>query len=94
MNPADSQQPIQASVIPFQRRNGQIEFCLITTRKRNWIFPKGIIDPGETMEQTAAKEALEEAGTRDPDLSSFYDGSLPSRRRLGRGVASAAVGYG
>jgi phosphohistidine phosphatase len=63
MNPADSQQPIlQASVVPYQRRNGQIAFSLINTRKGNWIFPKGIIDPGETVEETAAKEALEEAG--------------------------------
>jgi 8-oxo-dGTP pyrophosphatase MutT (NUDIX family) len=63
MIPAESRQPIlQASVIPFQRRHGRIAFCLITTRKGNWIFPKGIIDPGETLEQAATKEALEEAG--------------------------------
>lgn len=63
MIPADSHQPIaQASVIPFQRRNGQTAFCLISTRKGNWIFPKGIIDPGETVQETATKEAAEEAG--------------------------------
>ena len=40
-----------------------MEFCLITSlKKQQWIFPKGIIDPGETCEETALKEALEEAG--------------------------------
>jgi phosphohistidine phosphatase len=76
MMPEVSPEPIfQASVIPFQRRNGQLEFCLITTRKGNWIFPKGIIDPGETIQQTAIKEALEEAGIRgrilDPPLGGY-----------------------
>ena len=33
-------------------------------KKRRWIFPKGIIDPGETYQESALKEALEEAGLR------------------------------
>jgi 8-oxo-dGTP pyrophosphatase MutT (NUDIX family) len=38
---------------------------LLVTGKRNpqhWIFPKGHIDPGETAEQAARREAREEAG--------------------------------
>jgi 8-oxo-dGTP pyrophosphatase MutT (NUDIX family) len=55
----------QASVLPFRYRQGQLEFCLITsTGKRRWSFPKGVIDPGETPVQTALKEAAEEAGLR------------------------------
>lgn len=53
---------LQASAIPFRWRRGRLEFCLITTSRGNWIFPKGIVDPGETDEQTALKEAFEEAG--------------------------------
>lgn len=54
---------LQASAIPFRWRDGQLEFCLITTvRKGRWSFPKGIIDPGETHVDTALKEAYEEAG--------------------------------
>jgi 8-oxo-dGTP pyrophosphatase MutT (NUDIX family) len=53
---------LQATAIPFRRRREQIEFCLITTRRGKWIFPKGIVDPGENEEQTALKEAFEEAG--------------------------------
>jgi len=53
----------QASAVPYRIRNDRVEFCLITSiEKRRWGFPKGIIDPGETPEETARKEAEEEAG--------------------------------
>ncbi len=53
----------QASALPYRYREGQLEFCLITsTGKRRWCFPKGIIDPGESAAETALKEAEEEAG--------------------------------
>lgn len=52
----------QASAIPFRIRAGAPEYLLITSRKGNWIFPKGIIDPGETARETALKESREEAG--------------------------------
>jgi len=55
----------QAGVLPFRYRQGELEFCLITSSgKRHWSFPKGAIDPGETPAQTALKEAAEEAGLR------------------------------
>ncbi len=53
----------QACVIRIQKHDERIEFCLITSlNRKRWIFPKGIINPGETLEETALKEALEEAG--------------------------------
>jgi len=52
----------QSGVVPCRFRKQKAEFCLITSRKGRWGFPKGIIDPGETAEQTALKEACEEAG--------------------------------
>lgn len=55
----------QACAIPFRWNRDQLEICLITSlRKQRWIVPKGIIDPGETHEETALKEAFEEAGIR------------------------------
>jgi phosphohistidine phosphatase len=53
---------LQAGAIPFRQANNGIEFLLITSMGGNWIFPKGIVDPGETPAQTAAKECREEAG--------------------------------
>lgn len=53
----------QASVVPFRRVAGELEFCLITSRRTGrWGFPKGTIERGESLEQAALKEALEEAG--------------------------------
>ena len=62
-NPDKPETIQQASAIPFRRQDDETQFCLITSiRKGNWGFPKGIIDPGETAEETALKEAEEEAG--------------------------------
>ena len=53
----------QASAVPFRWRGTRVEFCLITSiHKGRWGFPKGIIDPGESVVETALKEAHEEAG--------------------------------
>ncbi len=57
-------EPIQqASAIPYRWNGERLEFCLITSmRSKRWIFPKGVIDPGETFAETALKESYEEAG--------------------------------
>lgn len=55
---------IQAGAIPFRPRGDDWEFLLVTSQRGNWIFPKGIVEPGETPEETAAKECREEAGIR------------------------------
>lgn len=62
----NGQHPIsQACAIPFRLREGQPEFCLITSvRKGRWVFPKGIVESGETPMETALKEAREEAGVQ------------------------------
>ncbi len=53
----------QACVIPFRKRNDEIEIMLITSKnKKNWILPKGIVERGDTHILAAEKEALEEAG--------------------------------
>lgn len=52
----------QAGAVPYCFREGRLELCLITNRRGQWGFPKGIIDPGETPEETALKESEEEAG--------------------------------
>jgi phosphohistidine phosphatase len=55
----------QSGVIPYRVRKGNLEILLITSRKeRRWIIPKGIIEPDYSARNSAAKEALEEAGIK------------------------------
>ncbi|SFV30548.1 Predicted NTP pyrophosphohydrolase, NUDIX family [Devosia crocina] len=53
----------QAGALPYAVVEGRLAFLLITTRKTGrWIFPKGRIEPDMTPWDSAAMEALEEAG--------------------------------
>jgi phosphohistidine phosphatase SixA len=66
----------QSAVLPYRRRYGDLEVLLITSRgKGRWILPKGIVEPGLTAAESAAKEALEEAGVEgimaDAPLGSY-----------------------
>jgi phosphohistidine phosphatase len=55
----------QSAVIPFRRAGDRVEILLITSRKkRRWVIPKGVKEPELTPAESAAKEALEEAGIR------------------------------
>ena len=56
-------EPQQAAAVPFRRRGGEVEICLITTvNTGRWTIPKGFIDSGDTAAETALREAREEAG--------------------------------
>jgi diadenosine hexaphosphate hydrolase (ATP-forming) len=42
--------------------NDQDEVLLIRDRLGYWVFPKGHLDPGETLEEAAVREVAEETG--------------------------------
>ncbi|MEA3292414.1 MAG: histidine phosphatase family protein [Pseudomonadota bacterium] len=53
----------QSSVAPYRIRGNKMEILLISSSKRkHWVIPKGIKEPGLTPQASAAREALEEAG--------------------------------
>lgn len=53
----------QSAVIPYLLDKGKTRVVLITSSSlKNWVIPKGLIEPGMTPEDSAAKEAFEEAG--------------------------------
>jgi phosphohistidine phosphatase len=55
----------QSAVIPYRYNGKKLEVLLITSRKRKrWIVPKGIIEPSLTPQESALKEAIEEAGIK------------------------------
>ena len=54
---------VQSAVIPYRKHNDDIEILLITSRKkRRWVIPKGVKEPDLSPLDSAAQEALEEAG--------------------------------
>ncbi len=53
----------QSAVIPFREQGENMEVLMITSRKRKrWVLPKGVKEPDLSPQDSAAKEALEEAG--------------------------------
>lgn len=52
----------QVAAICYRMRKRGIKFLLVQTRGGRWIFPKGGVEPGLTLAQSAALEAFEEAG--------------------------------
>ncbi len=53
----------QSSVIPYRITNGQLEILIISSsNSKHWVVPKGIADPGCSLQESANKEAWEEAG--------------------------------
>lgn len=55
----------QSAVMPYRRDNSDLEVLLVTSRKgKRWVLPKGVVERGMTAEDSALKEALEEAGIR------------------------------
>lgn len=54
---------VQSAALPYRRVGGRIEVLLITSsNQKRWIIPKGHREPFMSLEDSAAKEAWEEAG--------------------------------
>lgn len=52
----------QVAAVCYRVGKRRIEFLLVQTRGGRWIFPKGGVEAGLTQAQSAALEAMEEAG--------------------------------
>ncbi len=53
----------QSSVIPYRVDDGQLQILVIrSSQDKHWVVPKGIADPGHSLQDSARKEAWEEAG--------------------------------
>ena len=55
---------VQGGAIVFRPDRAGIQILLVTARRdsTHWIFPKGHVEPGESLETTALREAHEEVG--------------------------------
>jgi len=49
-----------AGIITYKTDNDHIEYLLLHYRDGHWDFPKGKMEPGETKQETAHRELMEE----------------------------------
>ncbi len=62
--------------VVFRMISGEVRYLLIKNkRSANWGFPKGHIERGETKEETARREVLEETGIRIQIIPGFISKS-------------------
>lgn len=67
--------------VVFRKINDEYRFLLIKNRRsNNWGFPKGHMEKGETREQTAIREVLEETGVHIKIYKNF---SYESQYKIG-----------
>ena len=72
---ADRSAGIQYGVLPWRRRDAEIQVMLLTSREtRRWVIPKGWPMEGLSPADCAAQEAFEEGGIRGPvaDIAGEY----------------------
>ena len=54
-----------AGAVIFRKENKKIYYLLLHYQAGHWDFPKGIIEKGEKIEETAKREIREETGIED-----------------------------
>jgi phosphohistidine phosphatase len=53
----------QSAIIPYRFNRERLEILIVrSSSNKHWVIPKGIADPGHSLQDSAAKEAWEEAG--------------------------------
>lgn len=60
-----------AGAIVFRKEKGKIFYLLLHYKMGHWGFPKGIIEKGEKLKETAKREIKEETGIEEIE---FIDG--------------------
>ena len=59
------EEAVSAGAILFRDTRSEREYLLLKSRPGDWEFPKGGVEPGEELQQTAIREVEEEAGIED-----------------------------
>ena len=73
--------PVQVAAVCYRVRGATVEFLLVNTSAGKWTFPKGRIDRDLSGSESAAREALEEAGALGR-IESVHFGSYLDTKRI------------
>ncbi len=55
---------ISAGGIVFRKNGKSWQVLMVKNRRGSWTFPKGRVENGETLEETAVREVEEETGVK------------------------------
>jgi len=67
--------PVEKSagaVVFYREPDGKIKYLLLKHRAGHWKFPKGLIEKGEKLEETALRECQEETGLDELEFKSGF----------------------
>jgi 8-oxo-dGTP pyrophosphatase MutT (NUDIX family) len=72
---------LSAGIVVVRREDDRWKFLLLRAF-RNWDFPKGEVEPGESPEETARRETREETGLAELDFrwGSVFQETAPYNR--------------
>ncbi len=75
-----AKRPTHAGAVVIRERDGELQFMLVTSSTgADWVLPKGHIEDGESLEQTACREVREEAGVSMEILARIDTVTIPSQ---------------
>lgn len=70
-----------AGGIVFRRRDGKVQFLVIRDAKKRWTIPKGHVEQGEKLEETARREVAEETGLTQVEVLDYLEKTTFQYRR-------------
>lgn len=73
-----------AGGVVWRRRGDQLEILMIQDHKGRWTIPKGHVEKGESLEQTAKREIGEETGLFDVKIGEKLDNIYFFYRKQGK----------
>jgi len=82
-----------AGVVLFRVEEGQVYYLLLHYIEGHWDFPKGHIEPGESIEDTIRRELKEETGIEDLTLIPGFSKQIYYKFRRDGDLRSKCVEY-
>ena len=75
----------------FRHSNGKLLFLLLQKKNGSWDLPKGHVENGETLEETALREIYEETGIKPKIVSGFRVSTSYKFKREGSLIDKKAI---